>query len=167
MNEAAETSVWTILLPVLVGGVLATIGGAVGPTLSYLFVARSTKIAKTEQRFEDLLSAIYEYDHWLDHRRNQVAYGQEMALAAPPISKAIAIAIIHFPKLLPSIKELDTASQTYTLWMTKAGVKRLEGDIDNMNDGFNAAYTVYAKALRQFERTAAGYAESGFASTSE
>ena len=64
MADASNVSLW----PVIVGGLLTMGGGVIagGVTFVEKFVEKSAeKKKKRAEKFEELVSAVYEFDHWL------------------------------------------------------------------------------------------------------
>lgn len=134
------------LLSVLVGGLMAVGGG--GATQWYL---NKIKLENEEKRqraikFEELVSGIYEFDHWLTTYRNINVYGSNDTETVTPFAKMQAITLIYFPEYSEKIQELETTSNKYILWMFAAGLRRLAGDIDSLNEGHTDASSLYVKA---------------------
>lgn len=155
---AEPSSIWAVLLPVIVGGGIATLGGAVGPLLSHLLTARSSIKAKREKEFERVVEAMLEHDHWLDLKKNAVVYGEAREIPYPPIRRAVAAVSLYFPELLSSMRELDKTSSAYQQWMHGAAQRRLRGEISTLNDGMSDAYAPYLQARIAFEIAVAKYA---------
>jgi hypothetical protein len=73
----AETS----LLPVVVGGLLTMGGGAVTGGITLIVNAIQSSKDKEKRRaekFEELVTAVYEFETWLDDRENMLAFGKEV-----------------------------------------------------------------------------------------
>jgi DNA-binding helix-hairpin-helix protein with protein kinase domain len=83
------------------------------------FVASARRDAAQERRearkrradkFEELVAAVYEFDHWLDGIRNRDAFGHDnVAETASPFAKVQSISSIYFPQFVEPIAELDQA----------------------------------------------------------
>ncbi len=88
------------LMPVVVGGLLALSGiavtGAITLAIHWLQSGAEKKKRRAE-KFEELVSAIYQFDHWVDILRNIQVYGEEHSLEASPFAKIQAITAIYFP----------------------------------------------------------------------
>jgi hypothetical protein len=72
----ADTSLW----PVVVGGLLAlggTVAGAIATTIRDATQQRYETRKRRADKFEELVAAVYEFDHWLDGIRNRDAYGND------------------------------------------------------------------------------------------
>ena len=64
---------------------------------------------RREQKFEELIAAIYEFEQWMDNLKNALAYGEERPPAVSPLAKLEAIAAVYFPAFLERITALDRA----------------------------------------------------------
>ena len=68
----ADTSLW----PVVVGGLLAlggTVAGAIATTIRDAAQQRHEIRKRRADKFEELVAAVYEFDHWLESIRNRDA----------------------------------------------------------------------------------------------
>jgi hypothetical protein len=152
----------TSLLPVIVGGLLTMGGGVIGFLGSVIRDALQTKHENKKLRaskFEELVTAVYEYDRWLDTKVAIQAHGQQETLGISPAAKIEAISAVYFPMFQDKIKQLLFAVIRYEAWMAAAGMKRVEQKIEQVNDGLNEIYTLYIThrdelldALREFAR---------------
>jgi cytochrome c oxidase assembly factor CtaG len=69
-----DTSLW----PVVVGGLLAlggTVAGAIATTIRDAGQQRHETRKRRADKFEELVAAVYEFDHWLDDMRERDAFG--------------------------------------------------------------------------------------------
>jgi hypothetical protein len=157
----ADTSLW----PVVVGGLLTLGGIGVG------LVATARRDAVQDRRdakkrradkFEELVAAVYAFDHWLEGIRLRDAHGVDNGepRTVSPFAKVQAIAAVYFPQFNKAVAELDVVADQYQGWICKAEGKRLSGKIDQLNDGFKDAYDPYASrrvtllsALKAFAQT--------------
>jgi hypothetical protein len=139
-GTAANSSIWTVLLPVIVGGLIGLIGGFVGP----FFVQRTKDAAdekrKRKEKFEELVAVVFECDHWVDDLRQTLVYGQELVITVSPFAKLQAISLVYFPQFAGTISQFEARTLEYRLWMAEAAVKRASGDIASINVGFQEAY---------------------------
>ncbi|WP_018317310.1 hypothetical protein [Bradyrhizobium sp. WSM2793] len=143
----ADTSLW----PVIVGGLLTMCGVAVsgGVTIALNRAqARDEQKKRRAEKFEQLVSAVYEFDLWLDMKEDVLARLEKIKLEISPLAKLEAISAVHFPQFLPKIDELHRASLGYIGWMTQAGAKRASGDFA-LHDGLNELYGNYAQKRRE------------------
>jgi hypothetical protein len=151
---------WGTLIPVLVGGVIGIAAGFVGPFALARQKEASDQKKKRAEKFEELVAAIYEFDHWVDNLVHIHAYGDALPSVVSPFAKIQAIASVYFPQFDQKISEFDRATGVYKLWMTTAGEKRIANKLDQVNDGLLDAYKPYVEkrdglltALKEFARS--------------
>jgi hypothetical protein len=155
----AETS----LLPIIVGGLLGI--GGIGVTGGITLIVNQQQSSREKKKrrsdkFEELVAAVYEFDHWIDNHRRKVAYGQEWTETVSPFAKVQSISSVYFPQYDRQIIELKAAASGYRSWMSGYGGKRLAGTLDPLeSDGFGEAYRPYLEklntlldALKEFAR---------------
>lgn len=131
-----DTSIWTTLLPVMVGGAIGVAGSFFGPWFN-------EKKKKRAEKIEELVTAVYEFDHWVDKYRNVTAFGDPGEIGLSPMAKMEAIAAVHFPVFLDKISAVDEAANKYVVWILAAAQKRLDGKIKEINEGFAEASRPY------------------------
>src|SRR4029079_12231619 len=122
---AGDASIWTTLLAVIVGG-------AIGVSGSWIIERRKEKSERKrhrENKFEEAVTAVYEFDHWLDKYRLDTAIGKEQQMTSSPFAKLEGIVALHFPELSERTSTLASAAREYQLYLAQAGGKRLEGKI--------------------------------------
>jgi hypothetical protein len=166
MAAEAETSLW----PVVVGGLLAIGGGVV--TLVGSFIRDWMQLQQEQRKerlkkFEDMVAAVYEFDDWLERRRQIDAFGKELPEEVSPFYKLQAISAAYFPRFLTRIEELDRKAAGYRVWMTGAGKKRIVNDIANMDQGFDEAIGSYCDARNTLLEDMKGFAQREFHSIAE
>lgn len=135
---------WGTLVPVLIGGLLTLAGGFIGP----FFLQKQKDAAEHKKRradkFEELVAAVYDFDHWVDCNRLRSVHGESLPETVSPFAKVQSISSVYFPKFDTAIGELNEASTEYFLWMANAGQKRILKNFDNLTDGFLDVYKPYA-----------------------
>jgi hypothetical protein len=134
--------------------------GWLGPSLLEHRKEAAEKKKRRAEKFEELVAAIYEFDHWLDRQNDIIVHGEQGTIEVSPFAKIQAISAVYFPQFDDKIAELDRATLGYRVWMGAAGEKRLMGDTAGMRGGFNEAYLPYGKkrnalltALKEFARS--------------
>lgn len=157
----ADTSIW----PIVIGGALAIAGGAVTSGLALLskhIESSSERKKRRADKFEQLVTAIYEFDHWLTSMRNIEAYGNAGEVGMSPMAKIEALAAVHFPTFNRPIGNLSDGATVYTAWMVGAKRKRLLNQLDTMNEGLDEAYSLYLGAMNKLLSALRAFAEQEF-----
>jgi hypothetical protein len=54
-----------VLIPVVVGGLIAIAGGLVGPPFLHHLQVKADKRKRRAEKFEELVVALHEHKHWL------------------------------------------------------------------------------------------------------
>jgi hypothetical protein len=148
----AETS----LAPVIVGGLIAMggvlISGAI--TLAVKFMqTREDEKQRKRVKFEELVTVLFEYEHWLEVVRDMYLYAEPTAivptLPPSPFAKLHAISAVHFPEFDKKNVELEQAGRGYQSWIFAARKKRIAGDKDYA-EGYSDAYGKFYKMFIAF-----------------
>ena len=113
---------WIGLIGTLIGGAI----GFLGPWLLEGRKQAEENWRRRAEKFEELVAAVYEFDHWIENTRNITAYGEtSLAQTASPFAKIQAIVAIRFPQFSELVIALERASDSYIRWMLTAGQARL------------------------------------------
>ena len=149
------------LVPVLVGGLLTLVGtvaAALGTAIRDVVQRRNKEKKRRADKFEELVAAIYEFDHWLDRLKDRFVLGANVPETVSPFTKVQSISAVYFLQFSTLADDLDEAATDYRRWMIGAGEKRLNKDPAYM-DGFKEAYDPYKRrrnalldALQKFAR---------------
>jgi len=137
------------LLPVIVGGLIAMAGGIVGTAATVIITLRQSSIDKQKRRadkFEELVTAVYAYDHWLDTKQDALVYDKDVLVGPSPLATVEALIAIYFPLFSDHLVALRTTANVFVLWMGEAAMRRTAGDIKHVNDGMLKAYDPYITA---------------------
>src|SRR4051794_23429816 len=94
-----------ILIPVIVGGLIAVIGGLVGPPFLHRMQVKADTRKRRAEKFEELVGALYEHNHWLDMHKNIKLFANEGVLPVSPMGKVQAIISVYFPQFRTQINE--------------------------------------------------------------
>jgi hypothetical protein len=98
------------------------------------------------EKFEELVKAIYEFDHWADIERNRALGGAAPDPSVSPFAKIQAIACLYFPQFEPLVRELDRGAAKYRVWIETTNYKRTSGQLTELPDGLTEAMTPYNDA---------------------
>ena len=145
------------LLPIITGGLIALLGGAVGPVVSHFLASKKEKKRERIEKFEELFEVLSEYEQWVDAERMRIVWGVAGVRSPSPLLRAQAICAIYFHDLKPNLADLSTAVGPYFVWMGAAGVRRV-GKKPNINDGFNEAYMPYRQKWTECVTAVSDYA---------
>jgi hypothetical protein len=136
-------ALWEVLLPVIVGGGLTLAGGHYLQTLQ----SKTEKQKRRAEKFEELVTAVYEHERWLGDMRNHRIFGEPSPETLSPLAKVHAISIAYFPELGNDIEQLESAARDYEMWMLDAAQKRIaSGNADT--SGHQEAVRAYVGAMK-------------------
>jgi hypothetical protein len=145
------TSMLVSLLPVVVGGVIGFASSLGGQWFIHGLQARAEKKRRRAAKFEELIGAFYDLDHWLDQERDYRVIGMiNDPRIVSPFQRIKAISSLYFPEFAERINEIGLAADAYRLWMTQAAQKRLEADGKKVfKDGHAEVYQEYINLRHQ------------------
>jgi hypothetical protein len=136
-------TMWGTLVPVLIGGLLTLAGGFFGPLFLQERKDKAEKKKHRSEKFEELVTAVYEFDTWLDNLESIRAHGKVAEIGISPFAKLEAISAVHFPMFMKKIEELSMAAKHYQEWMATTGYNRVSGQGLITNDGLIEVYNPY------------------------
>jgi hypothetical protein len=156
------------LVPVIVGGLIA-MGGVLisgGITLAVnLMQSHNERKKRRAEKFEELVTALFDYEHWLDVVRDMYLYSSASETVptrpATPFSKLHAIGAVHFPDFEKKIQELNVAGIAYVTWIFAARKKKIAGDKDFIA-GYSDAYAAFLKVVTSMRSELTSYAGREF-----
>ncbi|AQG98364.1 hypothetical protein A9R05_05640 [Burkholderia sp. KK1] len=115
---------WSTLVPVVIGGVLAVGGGALGQALTHTFTAsREAKKARAE-RLERLATAVWAHSTWLDEKMNDVIFRGVEHVGPDPLDEARMLGSLYFPELGTQIAAVMHARMPMIKFIGQQGVDR-------------------------------------------
>jgi hypothetical protein len=111
-------------------------------------------------KFEEVVAAVYEFDHWVEGVRQRETIGVDIPETVSPFAKVEAISSIYFPQFDGLVRELNNATTLYRMWIQDEAGKRIAGNTaPRLSDGFVEAYQPYSQkrdallnALTKFAR---------------
>ena len=113
----ADTSLWSVV----VGGLLTLSGigvGLVGTARRDAAQERRDAKKRREEKFEELVAAAYEVDHWIGSLRDRHVFGIEnISDTVSPLVKVQSISAVHFPQFDKLIDKLSTAEMQVSSWI--------------------------------------------------
>jgi hypothetical protein len=128
------------LWPVIVGGLL-TMGGGLIAGLLTIFTKWIDLDAERRRRHvdkvEQLVSAVYEHDQWIDEARSR-AFRGETVDPISPLAKIEAISAAYFPAVRSHVVRFKNETNKYIVWIAEARMKTLRKESDTINDGLRS-----------------------------
>jgi hypothetical protein len=103
------------LVNVVVGELLTLAGGLGGTVILNRMQASAERSRRRAQKFEELVTATYEHEHWLDRFRDVKLFGEAGDPGVSPMSKVQAISTIYFSQFDDRVQQLDQAASNYEL----------------------------------------------------
>ena len=87
------------------------------------------KNKRRAEKFEELVAAVVEHFHWMANIRYFYISGQgSQPTSLSPIMKIDAIASTYFPEFEKLVRQLDSASNKYEVWILDMGQKRVRNE---------------------------------------
>ncbi len=145
------------LLPVITGGVIALLGGAVAPVVSHFLTSSKERKRERIAKFEELFELLSDYDQWVESESLRIVWGEQTVRRPSPLIRAQAICAIYFHELKPHLADLSEAAGPYFVWMANAGMRRIQ-KIQIVNDGFTDAYKPFREKWDGCVKAASEYA---------
>jgi hypothetical protein len=127
-NASSISPLLNVLLPVIVGGAIGIIGGLVGPYFIQRAKEKADKKRTRIEKFEELLAAVAEHYYWIAATRYFFISGQGSEPTLSPMPKIQAITATYFPEFQALVRQLDSTSNEYEVWMLNIGQKRLRNE---------------------------------------
>jgi hypothetical protein len=155
------TTMFAVLLPVIVGGVIAIAGGLIGPPYLHHLQQKAEKKRKRAEKFEELIATLYEHNHWLLAMANVRLFGGEEIKVVSPMAKVQAISSVYFQEFEKQITQLDVVADKYELWAMEARQKRIQND-PTYAAGAAEAYQPYGQKFNSLLRELREFAKREF-----
>lgn len=93
-----------------------TVAAAIVSTIRDEVQKRRDARKRRADKFEELVAAVYEFDHWLSGVRSRDAFGQgEAPHTVTPFAKVQSISAVYFPQFDEAVRELDAAATSLRL----------------------------------------------------
>jgi hypothetical protein len=71
-TASSVTPLLNVLLPVIVGGTIGIVGSFIGPFFVQRAKDAADKKRKRAEKFEELVTAVYEHKHWIETENHWV-----------------------------------------------------------------------------------------------
>lgn len=145
------------LLPVIIGGLIALLGGAVGPVVSHFLTSKNDRKRERIEKFEELFELLGDYERWVESEYKRMVWGEKTVSRPSPLLRAQAICAMYFHDLKPYLVELNEATANYFLWMSDAGIRRVQ-KTPNISEGFKDVYAPYHRKWVECVKATSDYA---------
>ena len=163
---AGDTSLW----PIVVGGLLTGLFALGGIGVGLLGAARRDAAQERREakkrradKFEALVAAVYEYDHWIYRGGLQEAKSEGISeKTTDPFAKVQSISAVYFPEFGKSIDELWETSAKFRKLIDKAGQARREKDFESAHGGGRSVEYAdqFTKAVEEMRKAGETYVKS-------
>ncbi len=158
----ASPSMWATLLPVVVGGAIALAGSWLGPWLIEARKENSELRKLRAEKFEELVKAIYEFDHWMDRERDRALGGDAPEPTVSPFAKVQAISAVYFPNFAHLVTDLEQCTNKYVAWITAANLARVSGTLMQLPDGLSEVLNPYVATRDKLIAELSSFAHRNF-----
>jgi len=149
------------LLAVVIGGVIAIVGGAVGPLIQHFLSERTRDEEARRTNVRALILAVHELSDWMERDRGNQMFDKGHELGTSPLATIEALARVHFPQASLELATLSVATARCRLWTTERAKERLAGaplDISgwtSMTEEFQLAQSNLIAAISGGQRISA------------
>jgi hypothetical protein len=139
-------------MPVVVGGLLALIGGASTQLITHRLSSRREREKVFREKSEELVSALHAHREWVYRESNRLIFGENLVEQSSPLDQAMAIQALYFPELADALGSVVNAQAPLTQIYYKNAKERIRDRaqwIAQYNgDEVAKAYMVYTTALQ-------------------
>jgi hypothetical protein len=149
------------LAPVVIGGALAIAGGVVAAVIQSALRMNEERRRQRAVKFEELVSAVYEHQHWVDRFRNTKLFDEAGEPGVSPMAKIQAITSIYFPQFDKVVQELSRKSDEYEAWVFQAKSKQLRKEPGYADDA-GEIYKPYIQKVHELLGQLRAYASREF-----
>jgi len=105
------------LAPVVVGGLLATLGGVLGAVVLHKLERKTSNTRLKREKLEQLVDASYRVESWLNERMSVDLFDHENDPGTSPMSEVEMISRLYFPELREDVIHLSMVSIRYRQWI--------------------------------------------------
>lgn len=122
------------LLGVAIGGFIAIVGSAIGPTLQHFLTDRSRREAARLANVQAIIVAVHELEDWLEKKRANIAFGKEHEVGLSPLATVEALTRVHFPEAKIDLLQLSLSVAQCNGWAIDRMVERVNGRTQEMGN---------------------------------
>jgi hypothetical protein len=144
LTEIAKT------VPVLLGGVLAILGGFGSQLLVHRLADKRERAKVRREKLEALVKAVYAHGHWIEEKQTRMVFKNEDHDVLSPLDEARMLQALHFPELASELIAVQRAQLPLVQFVSEQRIKHMkskEAFIEEWNPAaFNEAYKHYLAA---------------------
>lgn len=146
INVEAALEFWQLLAIATIPA-LITAAVAIGIPLVLDRTRRAAEERKRKaEKLEEVVQAIYEHDIWFSQKREEVVFDSGKAVGISPFVKVQAIIEVYFPTTVAALLEYKSSVNRLEKWMLKARQRRIAGQTQQINEGFDEVYRPFIDA---------------------
>ena len=138
-------------VPVVLGALLAILGGIIGQLLSHRLVRSRDRGSLRRERIEGLVKALYEHSQWIKDKQAAVLFRDQELDSPSPLAEAEMLQRLYFPELGPEILAVLEAELEIIKFINEQQIAKLKDRrawVETWNpQPFYDAYKKYLKAL--------------------
>ncbi|WP_136657131.1 hypothetical protein [Nitratireductor sp. XY-223] len=127
MTGSTNLEFWQLMTVALGPALLTSVVAIYAPIAVEFFKSRSSKTEIREQKFQELVTAVFEFDDWLSTFITNTAGSEFQILESSALAKMYAISILYFPQFEQSIRSLEDSSLTARRTAARLQYDRIEG----------------------------------------
>lgn len=140
------------MIPVLIGGGLAIVGGILGHILMHLLESKRESKRIMRSKAEDFVKAIYRHASWLEEKQNCL-FKQESHDSPSPLDEARMIQRLYFPEASELMVQISQAQLPLLKFLGEQRIKQMK-DLQKWIDEWNAeefykAYEGYLNIINE------------------
>ncbi|MGB7543809.1 MAG: hypothetical protein WBM28_17550 [Burkholderiales bacterium] len=132
--------------PVVIGGLLAILGGVAGQIITHRLTAARERSAVIRERIESLVKALYGHTQWLEEKRVTMLFRDGDHDSPSPLEEARMLQSLYFPELAAEIIAIQQAQIPMMEFVGQQRVARMKDRKAWMESFSQAPYLEMYKA---------------------
>jgi hypothetical protein len=145
-------------MPVVLGGVLAILGGVGSQVLVHRFTDQRERAKLRREKLESLVTAVYAHGQWIEEKQRRMVFRNEDHDVASPLDDARMLQALHFPELATDLLAVQQAQIPLLKFVNEQRIKHMksqEAFVAEWNSTpFDEAYKQYLIAINALVKRA-------------
>lgn len=165
MGGSTTLAYWQLALLAVGPAAITAAVATLSPWLSERMKRESERKTMRIAKFEELVAALSEHQHWLEMVRSIRVFGgggSSASAGVTPMARIEALTSAHFRQFRDLVTVLNQTAIDYERWMVEAGMKRLKNE-QGYDEGFAEVFEPYAAARQAMLQRLRDYAAREFA----